>query len=179
MVDSPQGLGWSQLSDVDRIVSDKTRVLRVLRFLLVAALERTSSGSVKLSATYWPKKEAEGIPKMAFSVSDTGRQLDLAWVNARFQSYFRTEGEETETDLSLAYSGQDGLDLGLYVAYHIVQALGGTLECTPHELDTGTTFTFHLPAQSSGLWQYLRLPRRIFLFMSQKPGLLLTVSVPS
>jgi len=148
----PQGLEWSQQSDVDSIVSDRSRFLRVVRFLLTAALERTTSGSVKLSATYWPRKEKEGIPKISFSISDTGRHLDLAWVNARFQSYFRTEweGPEGKTDLSLATSGQDGLDLGLYVSYHVVQALGGTLECTPHELDTGTTFTFHLPARSLG-----------------------------
>jgi signal transduction histidine kinase len=149
-----QGLEWSQLSDVDTIVSDRSRVLRVLRFLLQAALERATigNGSVKMSATYWPRKEAHGIPKMAFSVSDTGRHLDLAWVNGCFQSYFRTEGEgdEGRTDLSLSGSGQDGLELGLYVSYHVVQALGGTLECTPHTLDTGTTFTFDLPAQSLG-----------------------------
>jgi signal transduction histidine kinase len=92
------------------------------------------------------------MPKMAFSVSDTGRHLDLAWVNSRFQSYFRTEGEgiEGETDLCLPKSGQDGLDLGLYVSYHVVQALGGTLECTPHEPDAGTTFTFYLPAKFYG-----------------------------
>jgi len=139
---------------VDQIVSDRTRVMRVLRFLLIAALERTTSGSVKLSATYWPQKDAQRIPKLALSVSDTGRPLDLAWVNSRFQSYFRTEGEATEdsTDLCLAKNGQEGLDLGLYVSYHIAQALGGSLECTPHARDAGTTFTFHLPAKRTG-WQ--------------------------
>jgi signal transduction histidine kinase len=143
-------VSWAQGDHVDNVLGDKSKIMRVLRMLLVTALERTSSGSIKLGVSFWPGKDVKK-PTFSFSVSDTGTKLDRAWVNERFHSYFihRTSvsGSAASTaDLHLTDdSSGGGCDLGLFVGYHLVQTLGGCLDCVHHEDACGSTFSFTIP----------------------------------
>ena len=145
-----QQVTWGQEDHVDNVLGDRSKIMRVIRLLPVTALERTSSGSIKLGVSFWPGKDVKK-PTFSFSVSDSGTKLDLAWVNERFHSYFlhRTSASasaSSSADLHLTSdSSGGGCDLGLFVGYHLVQTLGGCLDCIHNEDAQGSTFSFTIP----------------------------------
>jgi len=120
---SLEQVNWGGQEHVDNVRGDRTKIVRVLRLLLAMALERTSAGTVKLAVTCWPGTESRK-PHFSFSVSDTGRQVDKAWINERFHSYslHRTAGPTGSIACDLNIEGDtSGCDLGLFVGYHLVQ----------------------------------------------------------
>ena len=138
---------WEGQDHVDSVKGDRAKIVRVLRLLLATALERTSAGTVKLGVTFWPGTGGKK-PSFSFSVSDTGRQVDKAWIHERFHSYFlqkaATGSVASNRDLQIE-GDTSGCDLGLFVGYHLVQTLGGCLDCFHHEDGNGQTFAFTIP----------------------------------
>jgi hypothetical protein len=149
-----QDIQWNQDGVVDMVTGDRSRITRVLRLLVETSLLRTKAGSVKLGVTYWPGMQAKKA-NFAFTVSDTGPALNVAWVQERFHSYFTTSESEKAApateDLRLGENsgGEGGCDLGLFVSFNLVQTLGGCLECFSHDDEKGCTFTFTIPLDGS------------------------------
>ena len=118
------------------IFTDRTKLMQVLINLLSNAIKFTSYGFVHLRAKVLPADH-----KIQFSVSDSGigiPQQQQQWVFDRFR----------QSD-NFITRRQGGSGLGLALAKHIVDFMGGEIwfESKP---DLGSTFFFTLPLKHGG-----------------------------
>lgn len=143
-------------------------VLRVLFNLLSNALKFNSiGGSLEVFVNFVPDKlsVSKGGSLVVRVANSVDKCLDLVHINKSFQKYLRLlpSGGGTPTTytptsltpntsdkrqraierLSSTLVATSGLGLGLYVAYNIVQSLGGLLECSSS--DSQACFSFSLP----------------------------------
>jgi signal transduction histidine kinase/ActR/RegA family two-component response regulator len=118
-----------ELAAVGRRVGDPARVRQVLSALLSNAVKFTDAGEVRLSVA------AHGAG-LILTVSDTGCGFDPARKAEVFGRFQQTDGSITRR--------HDGVGMGLAIARHVVEAMGGSLDAdsTPGE---GSTFTVVLP----------------------------------
>jgi signal transduction histidine kinase len=106
------------------IVCDRDRVLQVLGNLLGNALKFTPRGGrVALRAR-------DDGPAVRFEVADNGPGIKPEHLPHIFERYWKVDSK--------------GTGLGLYIAWSLVRAHGGTLEARS-EPGQGATFTFRLP----------------------------------
>ncbi|CAB9523241.1 sensor kinase/phosphatase LuxQ [Seminavis robusta] len=135
-------------------VTDPTVLTRILKHLLNNALHVTQRGRVVLEIGY--------TPRLTFAVTDTGPGLELlpdqgdGDLPVIFQRYHQellpddtnclvmatTLRERIEQ--SIASHQKNGMGIGLSLTYHLVQSLGGELQCTSR-MGEGTRFSFSLP----------------------------------
>jgi PAS domain S-box-containing protein len=113
------------------VMGDGTRVSQILQNLLINAAKYTPDGgriTVKVEQT-------EGL--VTASVSDTGRGLDAADLEAVFELFRQgSHGVATES----------GLGIGLTLARSLAQLHGGALNATSPGPGQGSTFILRMPA---------------------------------
>jgi signal transduction histidine kinase/HAMP domain-containing protein/ActR/RegA family two-component response regulator len=141
-----KGLDYSIDVDLDSpetIVSDKQRVLQILKNLLANAFKFTERGKVHvqigLAANGWSKDNrplAEAPSVLAFEVRDTGIGIEVEQQKRVFEAFAQGDGTTAR-----AYGGTG---LGLSISRELVGMLEGelTVVSTPGE---GSTFTLYLP----------------------------------
>lgn len=106
------------------VETDALRLRQILANLILNAIKYTKRGEVSVSL----ERVDDGVE---IAVSDTGPGLSEAAVDELFEPHFR--------DDSTSHS-EKGAGLGLSIASHLTEVLGGRLD-VDSELGVGTTFT--------------------------------------
>ncbi|ODT65038.1 hypothetical protein ABS71_12475 [bacterium SCN 62-11] len=123
----------------DQVILDGNRLSQILNNLLGNAIKFTSVGQIELMVelTHWAEHQA----CLHFEVRDTGVGIPDDRLDSIFAPFV-----QTNTTFS---SENSGAGLGLAIASHLVERLGGKLEVRS-QLGEGSTFSFSLlcPAQS-------------------------------
>ncbi len=115
------------------IISDRTKLHRVLLNLVGNAIKFTDSGSISLSIKSLKRSGDEA--NLQFSVSDTGIGIPQKLQDKVFDRFYRS---------TPSYKGTyPGNGVGLHIARSYVNLLGGHLALTSQE-GVGTTFYFDL-----------------------------------
>lgn len=113
-----------------RIDADRSRLFQVITHLVNNSFKFTEQGSV----SYGYRREGDHI---VFHVTDTGTGIAPEKIGKVFDRFVKAD------------SFVQGTGLGLPICKAIVERLGGTISVTS-ELGKGTTFSFSLPASTSG-----------------------------
>jgi signal transduction histidine kinase len=110
--------------------TDQRLLSETLSILVDNAVKYTNSGEIHLSY------EMLGTDAIRFKISDTGIGISQEEMDNIFIRFYRVKNSINEMT--------SGSGIGLSIAQHYVQLLGGELklESTP---DVGTTFIFDLP----------------------------------
>ena len=108
---------------------DRIKVIQVLNNLLHNAIKFTSTGSVRLVATFDGRQ-------IKLAVKDTGPGIPVHLQRAVFEKFFQVDGSDARS--------QEGTGLGLAITKQLVVLMGGVLrlESAP---GAGATFEFTLP----------------------------------
>ncbi|MDH5299560.1 MAG: response regulator, partial [Desulfobulbaceae bacterium] len=116
------------------LVGDSLRLRQVLLNLVGNALKFTEQGQIILTAHI--RSESETAVEIHFSVSDTGIGIDLAKLDAIFDSFTQADASTTRV--------YGGTGLGLAISRKLVHLMGGDIrvESTP-----GKGSTFHFTAR--------------------------------
>ncbi len=115
------------------VISDRTKLHRVLLNLLGNAIKFTETGSVHVDIQL-VKQEADHVT-IRFQVIDTGIGIALEFQDKVFERFFRA---------SPSYKGMyDGHGVGLHIASSYVDLLGGRIQLSS-TLGHGTKFYFDL-----------------------------------
>ncbi len=125
----------------DRIIGDPFRLRQVLTNFLNHSIDNTSKGKISLKCRL--KSENEGMLKLAFEISDTGKSYDNATLKKLFGDYVTIESK---------IHTNDGSGFGRILARQLVELMGGefTVESyTGTDGDTGTKITFTLSVHSN------------------------------
>jgi two-component system phosphate regulon sensor histidine kinase PhoR len=120
MMDVPQGVPW--------LLGDRAAIHGVLLNLLDNALKFTEQGQIKVSA-----RAAGEMVEVA--VEDTGRGIEPQDLPHVFERFYKADRSRSSP----------GAGLGLALAKHAVQALGGRI-WAESERGKGAAFRFALPA---------------------------------
>jgi signal transduction histidine kinase len=117
---------------LDRNVNcDPARIGQLLSNLVANALTHGAAAApIRVQARCDDKR-------FELSVTNTGEPIPPAMLGKLFQPFFRGD----------AQSSRQGLGLGLYIAFEIARAHGGTLEATSSAGET--SFTFRMPSKSA------------------------------
>lgn len=127
-------LTWEVAEDAQTVVADEHRLQHVIFQALENANEFTQNGRVHLQALHQDNDQGKWL---LIRVSDTGCGIDDDALERVFNLF-----ELEELDYS---THGTGFGLGLCVARHMVQAMGGDIE-VDSEKGKGTTLTVRLPA---------------------------------
>ncbi|MBR4211605.1 MAG: response regulator [Oscillibacter sp.] len=120
----------------EAVMLDAGRFRRVMGNLLDNALKFTPEhGTVAVSAQRKQVSES-GYARYEFTVSDTGIGMSEAFMERMYQQF---EREETSTK-----SGYAGMGLGLSIAKHLLDIMGGSISAKS-EKGKGSVFTVDLP----------------------------------
>ncbi len=112
------------------IVTDDVRLRQVLTNLIGNAIKFTSEGEVAVDVEMI---KSNGIPKIKFSISDTGIGMTPEQQKKIFDPFVQADSSVTRKF--------GGTGLGLAISKKIVEALGGRLQVTSDE-GKGSTFFF-------------------------------------
>ena len=117
-----------------RVQIDATRVRQVLYNLLANAIKFSEAGAIVLRARQ--RIDADGVPLLAFDVSDTGIGMDGDTVLRLFRRFSRADDPRARR--------QDGSGLGLAISRKLARLMGGDLQAqsTP---GAGSVFSFWCP----------------------------------
>jgi len=137
---SPVKLVYSQATDLWMAEADKGQIEQVVSNLVINARQNLSRGgnlyialeNANVSEATIPGLRAGKYVKV--TVRDDGPGIDLKILDRVFDPYFTTKVA--------------GYGLGLATAYSIINKHGGHIDVVS-EPDTGTTFTFYLPASDT------------------------------
>lgn len=114
------------------LIGDETRIKQVLVHLLSNADKFTKEGYIKLVVT---SEKSNGICRLNFSVSDTGKGIKEADISRMFNAF------EQENK---SYTRQEGgLGIGLTISKALLELMGSTLNVTSKEGE-GTTISFSI-----------------------------------
>ncbi len=128
------------------IVQDETRLKQVLINLINNAIKFTERGEVLLTAEL-VNQEADFV-QVKFSIRDTGIGMKPEVLENIFQSFYQADSSITKK-----YGGSG---LGLSICKTLVQEMGGRI-WVESELGVGTTFSFTIVAETSGVTQQSKL----------------------
>ena len=146
-----------------QLVSDRVRLLQILRNLLTNALKFTEQGKVEVRVSRRSAPQAGDV--LQIQVCDTGIGIAEAEQERIFQAF-----EQIDGSISRQYGGTG---LGLAIARQLVEVLGGgiSVKSAPGK---GACFTVELPIQlaSTGATEQLAVTRR----RGRGPGLLIVDS---
>ena len=95
----------------------------------------------------------ELVGLLSFAIRNSvGRAMDIVAVNKAFQHYYEAETDSSvsslEGSLTNSLRATQGMGLGLYVSYNIVEIMGGRLECAATEEDSSFWFTVPVKYQA-------------------------------
>ncbi|MDF1758634.1 MAG: ATP-binding protein [Legionellaceae bacterium] len=120
------------------LISDKTKIHRILLNLIGNAIKFTSMGSVEVNVVLQSKNKNKAI--VQFSVADTGVGISTELQDKIFDRFFR---------VSPSYKGiYTGHGIGLHIAQSYAHLLGGNILLTSKP-GVGTTFYFDLSLEIS------------------------------
>jgi PAS domain S-box-containing protein len=125
-----------ELASQTRLI-DRTRVTQVLRNLLSNAVKFTSSGSVSIDA-----QTGDSSDEMVIRITDTGVGIPEDKQAAIFEPFEQVEGSRAVE--------RSGTGLGLPIAKHLVEVMGGSITLTSTQ-GVGTTFTVVLRLPQTSL----------------------------
>ena len=118
------------------IISDRTKLHRILLNLLGNAIKFTKTGSITIGITSLDNTAAD--IHLQFDVADTGIGIPLELQDKVFDRFYR---------VTPSYKGTyEGHGIGLDIAQSYVTLLGGHITLTSQE-GVGTTFHFDLPCK--------------------------------
>jgi signal transduction histidine kinase len=123
--------------EVKTLHADKTKVQQSLLHLLSNACKFTSHGRIGLHVTY---ETAEGHTAVRFQVCDSGIGMSPDDIPKLFQPF--TQVDDTTT------RKYGGTGLGLAISQRLCHLMGGEITVTS-TLGQGSTFTMHIPAQTT------------------------------
>jgi len=120
------------------VAADSKQIARVLVNLVHNAIKFTPSGGTVTIGTVLER----GGQTQRFFVRDTGVGIRPEELPRIFERFYKADRARSKTDF--IGPGGGGSGLGLAIARHVVEALGGRIiaESTPGQ---GSTFTFTLP----------------------------------
>ncbi|CAM2010392.1 hybrid sensor histidine kinase/response regulator [Acanthopleuribacter pedis] len=121
-----------------KIVGDPHRLEQVLINLITNAIKFTHQGGVWLHLDF--VIEQNGIVSLTFAVRDSGIGISQEQAARIFRSY-----SQANASTARQYGG---VGLGLSIAKHLVELMGGTLQLSPNP-DGGSIFTFTLPFRAA------------------------------
>jgi signal transduction histidine kinase len=130
-------LVWAFRGDLPAFCSDRRKLKHILENLINNAIKFTEHGSVTISARYLTSKKV-----MEFKVSDTGVGIPEEVLPKIFERFRQLNTAESRIGAAVG--------LGLYIAKRYADVLGGTIE-VESKLGQGSTFTFRVPNQLTGL----------------------------
>lgn len=117
----------------DHVRVDAQRLLQVLQNLLANACKYTRAGRVDLVVAPLPAPAAPARCRIAFGVEDTGSGIEAGELGRIFEAFQRGSSA----------AGTAGLGLGLAIARHWVEAMGGRLDVASVP-GRGSRFSFAL-----------------------------------
>jgi signal transduction histidine kinase/DNA-binding response OmpR family regulator len=125
------------VSKVDTMVADLTKVRQSLLNLLSNAAKFTEAGDITLTVQTNTIYE-DGVTHVSMTVTDTGIGMSLEQLSKLFQAFTQADASTTRK-----YGGSG---LGLAISRRFCQMMGGdiTVSSTPGK---GSTFTIYLPLQ--------------------------------
>jgi len=115
------------------LIGDSLRLGQVLLNLLSNAIKFTESGGVTLDIQAETQQQKSQI---TFSVTDTGIGITSEQQKHLFEAFKQADQSTTRK--------YGGTGLGLSISYHLVNAMGGEIQCHS-EINQGSTFYFTLP----------------------------------
>lgn len=121
------------------ILGDEIRLRQILYNLIGNSLKFTEEGFVSLSVRK-VLGEGAGLPKLCFSIRDTGIGISADDASKLFESYRQGAGI-----LAQRYGGTG---LGLSICKELVQLMGGEIGVTPHP-SKGVEFWFYIPLEEA------------------------------
>jgi signal transduction histidine kinase/CheY-like chemotaxis protein len=124
-------IGEGQLPQT--LYSDRSRLRQILVNLVGNALKFTQQGSV--TVTYWMMNH-----QIYFKVKDTGIGISLSEREKLFKPFSQVDDASTRK--------YGGTGLGLLLSKRLSQSMGGDLILESSEPGVGSTFVFHVPAES-------------------------------
>ena len=149
-------LQTSSVRNVD-VYADKEKLKQVLDHIVGNAVKYTKQGgSVDITVT--EQITSANTSTFIFAVKDTGIGISSEYLTKIFEPF--------EREQNTTFSGEYGSGLGLTIAKHIVEMLGGTIEVTSKK-GAGSTFTVTVslklqsreeeqPADTDNLLNYLK-----------------------
>ncbi len=130
-------LHWIEEGVPEWIVTDGTRLRQVLVNLVGNAIKFTREGEVEVRVAVEPPVQAGAVPRLAFSVRDTGTGIPADRVNRLFKPFSQVDSSTTRKF--------GGTGLGLAISRRLVQLLGGEIELAS-STETGSCFRFAITA---------------------------------
>lgn len=125
--------------DINNITSDSSRLRQILLNLLSNAAKFTSKGQVTLAVK---REQQRGVEYLAFSVSDSGIGMTPEQLDKVFIPFVQADATTTRQF--------GGTGLGLAICKDLCHIMGGTIDASS-EAGKGSTFTVHIPVDSSSL----------------------------
>jgi NtrC-family two-component system sensor histidine kinase KinB len=123
---------------------DPARLQLVFANLLSNALKYTPRrGEVVVRLASMQKAAAQGKARLQITVTDTGPGIPPELRERIFEKFFRIEDEQPDGP-----KGVRGTGIGLYLCREIIEAHGGTIQCTAGEDGRGTRIAIILDRDS-------------------------------
>lgn len=116
----------------DRLFGDREKIERILENIVNNAIKFTEKGNIKINIT---KKQEENFTEVIFSVSDTGKGIEVGEAERIFKPF-----EQGDSSYTKKYQG---IGMGLIIAKRFIKAMDGDIRFTS-ELGKGTTFYFNI-----------------------------------
>jgi signal transduction histidine kinase len=124
-------IAWRWSTDLPTIVSDETKLKRILQALVSNALKFTEAGQVTIDAIHVAERQV-----VEFSVADTGVGIPEASLPLIFELFRQHDSSKTREF--------GGLGLGLFIVQRFTRMLGGNISVTS-QVGIGTTFKVTIP----------------------------------
>ncbi len=118
------------------IVGDPERIRQVLSNILGNAIKFTERGEIRIRVDLLLDSELSSIPRLHFSISDTGIGIPPEKLHQLFQTFTQVDSSTTRK--------YGGAGIGLALSKGLVQTMGGTIWVESEE-QKGSTFHFTLP----------------------------------
>jgi signal transduction histidine kinase len=128
-------------SESPAIVADEIRLRQIVNNLVGNAIKFTDRGTVTLKAEI---TEVSGLPRLEWSVSDTGIGMSLEAMGRLFQPFV-----QADTSISRRFGGTG---LGLSISHQLIELMGGTIR-VGSILEQGTTFYVSLPLEFASTFE--------------------------
>lgn len=132
-LDKQIAVEWEYPSDLPVVKTDQRKLGHILQNLVNNAIKFTESGSVRMSAWYYPLAKA-----VEFKVADTGIGIPKESQALIFEIFHQVDSSETR-----AYGG---VGLGLYIVKKFTELLGGKVR-VESDPGKGSIFSVTLPVE--------------------------------
>lgn len=120
------------------IISDPKRLKQILMNLLSNAIKFTSVGEINLDVSIKKPSLPNNVLNIQFAIKDTGTGISKSSISKLFKPFSQVHAEN------------NGTGLGLVIAKHLTNLLGGEI-WVQSEINVGSTFYFTIKAKACGI----------------------------